>query len=911
MTGTRRRVLPWVGMAAAATVTLVVGVVVIRQAPVAALQSTDDTASSEPLPNPVAGVRVIMSAGDQSFVRTLPALAFGLSGDQSLDSRVAPGPFHADFEVTFHPGSVRRATVGAELQGGSLMILRRDEVLLADHAGAEPRLVMTPEPLFLPGRLQTLTYRFRADEGPMTRLRGLWQPEDSQVPLALPSAGAGWMEDEALRGFVLAQELNCAACHRSDDPQLQGQLHVSPAPILGDAGARLRPSWVRRWLKDPSAVKAGVAMPRLFRGGADDEQVIEDLVHFLASMGGPIEPQPQPPDQDLATTGMLLYHRVGCVACHGPLDALENTPGGSRESLVFDYTPLGELDAKTTPAQLASFLVDPVQVRPSGRMPSLNLTPLEAEALAAYLMTREPADTPEEGGFVPHEQRIERGRDRFAASGCADCHTLGPSRTTVASALEAPSLEAVAGGDLTGGCLASAPPQGAPDFGLGPSQRQALVAYLQRLPQRRGRGGGSGGGGVEVPHDLLAASLDRLNCLACHQAHAEGGPEAVVRRYFTAAAEADLGDEGRLPPDLSNAGAKLNPLWFHQVLGAQGTARPYMKTRMPQFGQANVAGLPALFAAASGVAPGPDDGPEPTAGAASVGRHLVGPKGLNCIQCHTIAGHDSTGTPGPDLVGLPERLRYGYFNRWMYSPQQMRPQTRMPTFFYAGKSGLVEHFGGDAQQQIDAIWAYLSQGANLPLPDGLSDPGMLQLSVRDEPLVFRTFMEQTGVRAIACGFPEQIHCAFDADRCRLAVVWQGQFLNAKGAWAARGGSETNPQGVVWTAADEPIFVGSSATPAELRFRGYRLDEQRRPIFLYDLVRDGTTLAVAEQPLPKLERALRRHFTLSGPPGAAVTVRLAGQALVEPSEQSRELGDDLIEVRCDADGRAAFTLEIAW
>ncbi|MHC4447416.1 MAG: hypothetical protein ACYSXF_06510, partial [Planctomycetota bacterium] len=694
-------------------------------------------------------------------------------------------------------------------------------------------------------------------------------------------------------------EFNCAACHRSDDPQLQGQLLVSPAPILGDAGARIRPSWVRRWLRDPSAVKAGVAMPRLFRGGADDEEAIEDLVDFVASMGGPIEAQPQAPNEDLAATGMLVYHRVGCVACHGPL---ETTPGEPQESLVFNYTPLGDPSGKTTPAQLAAFLVDPVQVRPSGRMPSLNLTALEAEAVASYLVTRESAGTPEDGGFVPDDQRIERGRDRFATNGCANCHTLGPNRTTVASTLHAPSLEAVSGGDLTGGCLASPPSVAAPDFGLGPSERQAIVAFLQRLPQRRS---------AHVPHDLLGASLSRLNCLACHQVDAEGGPQAAVRRYFTTAAEADLGDEGRLPRDLSDAGAKLNPLWFSQVLEAQGVARPYMATRMPQFGQVNVAGLPALFAAASGVTPGPDDGPEPPAGAASVGRHLVGQKGFDCIQCHTVAGHESTGTPGPDVVSMPERLRYGFFKRWLYSPQQIRPQTRMPTFFFAGKSGVVEHYGGDAEQQIDAIWAYLSQGENLPLPDGLPDPGMLQLTVGGEPLVFRTFMEQAGVRAIACGFPEQIHCAFDADRCRLAVVWQGQFLNAKGAWAARGGSETNPQGVVWTAPDEPIFAGPSASPPEVRFRGYRLDEQRRPIFLYEVALGDVRFEVTEQPLPKPERALCRRFTLTGQPRAAVAVRPGGQALVESSVERRELGDDLIEIRCDADGRAAFTLEVTW
>ena len=65
--------------------------------------------------------------------------------------------------------------------------------------------------------------------------------------------------------------------------------------------------------------------------------------------------------------------------------------------------------------------------------------------------------------------------------------------------------------------------------------------------------------------------------------------------------------------------------------------------------------------------------------------------------------------------------------------------------------------------------------------------------------------------------------------------------------------------------------------------------------------------------PSVETGKTAHQVVSvrATPGAAGTVRLAGQALVERSVQSRELGDDLIEVRCDADGRAAFTLEVTW
>ena len=48
--------------------------------------------------------------------------------------------------------------------------------------------------------------------------------------------------------------------------------------------------------------------------------------------------------------------------------------------------PLGKLDNKYSLSSLIGFLLDPHAVRPSGRMPSLNLTPEEARDIASYLL---------------------------------------------------------------------------------------------------------------------------------------------------------------------------------------------------------------------------------------------------------------------------------------------------------------------------------------------------------------------------------------------------------------------------------------------------------------------------------------------------------------------------------------------
>src|SRR5262249_52285905 len=64
----------------------------------------------------------------------------------------------------------------------------------------------------------------------------------------------------------------------------------------------------------------------------------------------------------------------------------EEPPSADWAVLKEKSVPLGNLAKKTTVEQLAKFLMDPVKVRPSGRMPSLNLNDSEATAIAMYLL---------------------------------------------------------------------------------------------------------------------------------------------------------------------------------------------------------------------------------------------------------------------------------------------------------------------------------------------------------------------------------------------------------------------------------------------------------------------------------------------------------------------------------------------
>src|SRR5690606_41804656 len=182
----------------------------------------------------------------------------------------------------------------------------------------------------------------------------------------------------------------------------------------------------------------------------------------------------------------------------------------------------------------------------------------------------------------------------------------------------------------------------------------------------------------------------------------------------------------------------------------------------------------------------------------------------------------------------------------------------------------------------------------------------------DEPVVFRTSMSNGGSRAIAVGFPEKIHAAFDAETARLVMIWTGAFLNAQGAWGGRGGTVTDPQQPpMWQAPPGPVFILADSSPhpwptstdAEtVRFLGYELDDVGRPVFLYEVRGDGRVMTVREKLLPSQSgdaSSMRRQWTLNGPAGARAWTRShksdAGSVKVEISGLDVSVADDVIEI----------------
>ena len=98
---------------------------------------------------------------------------------------------------------------------------------------------------------------------------------------------------------------------------------------------------------------------------------------------------------------------------------------------------------------------------------------------------------------------------------------------------------------------------------------------------------------------------------------------------------------------------------------------------------------------------------------------------------------------------------------------------------------MVNGNGGTTARQIDSLWVYLNELDQSRLPEGLERKGNYELKPPGRPMVFRTFMKQAGLAAIAVGFPDGRHVAFDATQVRWALGWKGRFLDAEGTWDDR------------------------------------------------------------------------------------------------------------------------------
>jgi mono/diheme cytochrome c family protein len=657
---------------------------------------------------------------------------------------------------------------------------------------------------------------------------------------------------EKIEGAVLASELGCAACHAS------GQTAFAPkmGPDLSAVGARVNGEHLQRYLANPSGVKPGTTMPDVLGHLPETQrdEAAKALAHFLATLGKPAVSAL--PAAEAVERGRALYHSVGCVACHSP----EKTVPGS--------VPLGPVAEKYTLASLTAFLQDPLAARPSGRMPDSHLEHAEAGDIASYLLREQEAPLEP---FQPDAALAASGKQLFVEHRCHACHNTGEK-------IAPPALSALSKLRSGEGCLSGK--RGAwPHYPLSENQRASLRAALAEE------------GREWTPAEQVQLTLTRLNCIGCHARDGLGGVASNRSEYFTGREES-LGEQGRIPPPLTNVGAKLKEKWTHEVIASGAGVRTTMNTRMPKFGAANAEPLVARLKQLDTLPPAKFERVPQSAKPHNVGRDLAGTKGLNCIACHTFRGR-SAAIRGLELTTMTERLEENWFHHFLAQPQRFAPLTVMPGFWPDGKSALSAVLGGDPGQQRDALWQFLARGPEAGEPAGIVlEP--LVVEVKDEAVIVRRAFPGIGKRGIGVGYPGGINLAFDAAQMRLASLWSGGFIEASGLWRGQGSGQARllgkdvvnfppgPAFAVLATPDTP-WPALDATPRKspFTFQGYTLDAQQRPTLRYAVDGFGVEDCFIERRDAAGKLFLERTLKFSAAPPAGLHFRVAAEKVIEP------------------------------
>ena len=170
----------------------------------------------------------------------------------------------------------------------------------------------------------------------------------------------------------------------------------------------------------------------------------------------------------------------------------------------------------------------------------------------------------------------------------------------------------------------------------------------------------------------------------------------------------------------------------------------------------------------------------------------------------------------------------------------------------------VHYFEKGGQEVLSVAWKAKKAKKWKPLSPGgkggKGKPGAKPIPLEpnkqvSEAFLFRNFIKGASSRSIAVGYPEGTHIVFDATNLNLAMMWNGNYLDAGAMWNGRGTGFMDPQGDAVAIGSTPQVgilaneqsqwpdlsrKSNEVRKSDLRFRGYSLDKKRYPTFMYSL-----------------------------------------------------------------------------
>ena len=631
--------------------------------------------------------------GGETDVRLDRMAALSVPGGQPPTPFLNAGKFVVEWKGSIELKERKRLYLSFGGNGKASLTVGGEEVLSEEGtlgSAKSKRLRLNPG-------THDITISYNSAEDGSGSFRLYWEEEGMPRQTIPPTAFLTEPSDEAKlgqlkrHGRLAFTRQHCAKCHTPE-----GGFGANPmpetgeiAPILAGIGDRVTEDWLRNWLADPKAMKHGTNMPNLIDAKTPEGlQKAADLAAYLAAskLGGE---KLSAPDPTLAKAGGVVFHELGCVACHD-----QSAADASR-------VPLNNVASKYLPGQLVAFLKKPEAFHPFTAMPNFELSDDEAASLAAYLTASSEGEGTELGYKFPAGDAT-RGAEVAASLHCGTCHPGMPGGVP-----SAPGLDAVFKADWAAkGCVSESDKRPElPKMNFAEGERGELLAFSKAGPDSLKK---------DAAAEFAERQVTAKRCTACHAM--DGNASGLETLHSTTAGLAahvkglnERVDQSR--PPLTFVGEMLFSSYIESMLSgtAEPRPRPWLGTRMPAF-TAYAKPLAEGLSRVHGFEPSVPEKVEVDPALAEIGKKLVSAEGFGCTTCHGIGDQAPTAAFEVGAVNFaltPGRLREEFYHRWMDNPAGVTPGSKMPRYAEGNESQRTDILEGDARKQYEAIWQWL------------------------------------------------------------------------------------------------------------------------------------------------------------------------------------------------------------
>ncbi len=246
------------------------------------------------------------------------------------------------------------------------------------------------------------------------------------------------LRDDKVRFDKIAKKNGKATIER----YLRNVAHLIEVPNLSGIGARVRPRWLARFVREPHDLRPVLeeSMPRNLVSEAEAKQ----LARYFAAIAdvpdpyGPVartpRPVPPPPDAARLALGKDRYRKWGCPSCH----VFGNVDFGIPAATLIAARAMTQLAPnlrfvrdRMRPSALLAWIKNPASVQKAAAMAQIPVEEKDAALIRDYLLygdfgTLPPPDDPADRMKVPPPVKRKVGwaelKEEVLGDVCVHCH---------------------------------------------------------------------------------------------------------------------------------------------------------------------------------------------------------------------------------------------------------------------------------------------------------------------------------------------------------------------------------------------------------------------------------------------------------------------------------------------------------